>query len=116
MGARSMSRLAWTLLFALLVPSAVTSGWAQTSTGSLRGRVVAEDGAAVASATIVAMEVATGLQRSTLSQESGAYMLVGLRPGTYEVRVSSLGMGEFTRTVQVLVGEAGDVCGPDGCD
>jgi hypothetical protein len=105
MGARSMSRLSWVLLLALLVPTVAASGWAQTSTGGLRGRVMAEDGTPVAAATIMATETATGLQRSTLSQESGAYMLVGLRPGTYELRVSSLGMGEFTRTVQVLVGQ-----------
>jgi hypothetical protein len=79
---------------------------AQSVTGSIRGRVVNETGAAVGSAEVVARNAATGASRSTLSTAAGAYMLVGLHPGTYEVTVSMLGYAAQPRTVRVLIGQS----------
>ncbi|CAN5610931.1 TonB-dependent receptor [soil metagenome] len=80
--------------------------WAQTTTGTIRGRVLDEQAAPVASAQVVATNTATNAQRGTLSGPNGAYNLVGLQPGSYEVRVSSIGYAPQSQTVRVLIGQS----------
>jgi hypothetical protein len=80
--------------------------WAQTTTGTIRGRVLDEQAAPVPSAQVVATNTATNAQRGTLSGPNGAYNLVGLQPGSYEVRVSSIGYAPQSQTVRVLIGQS----------
>lgn len=80
--------------------------WAQTSTGTIRGRVIDDRGAPVVAASVLAVSPQTGAQRGTLSAQNGFYNLVGLQPGTYELRVSSIGFSGQSQTVRVLVGQS----------
>jgi hypothetical protein len=79
---------------------------AQTVTGTIRGRVVNESGAAVASATITARNPQTGATRQALSNADGTYVLAGLQPGTYDISVSMIGYSAPPRSVRVLIGQA----------
>ncbi len=94
------------LLASLLVLVGAVPLWAQSNAASVRGRVVDEAGAPLGGAEIRATEVETGLERATLSRPDGAYILLGLKAGTYELRVSGLGYAAQQRTVQVLVGQS----------
>lgn len=60
-------------------------GEAQVNTAILSGRVTDPQGLAVNSATITAVNTATGAERSTSTDETGHYSLVGLPPGVYKI-------------------------------
>jgi len=49
--------------------------------------------------------VETNQSRQVATSQSGAYVLAGLRPGSYELTVSRVGMGSQTRAIQVGVGQ-----------
>jgi hypothetical protein len=84
-------------------------GWseasAQNTTGTIRGRVLNEEGAPVADAQIVARNLATNVSRTTVSTAQGTYMLVGLQPATYELSVNVIGYQAAPRNVRVLIGQ-----------
>ena len=58
---------------------------AQVTTADITGRVLDQNGAAVAGATITARNTGTGLQRSAQSDQQGNYTIAELLPGTYEI-------------------------------
>ena len=82
------------LLFTLLV--SVPLG-AQIVTGSIAGRVEDPGGGAVPGATVVATRVATGLQRETVSAETGDFALAGLDAGEYRLVVRKAGFKQAER-------------------
>ena len=77
---------------------------AQTTTGTIRGTVTGPGGVPIPSAQIVARNVSSGATRNTLSNDAGAYALVGLTPGTYDVNVRRIGSSPQTRTIVVQIG------------
>ncbi|HZE09572.1 MAG TPA: carboxypeptidase regulatory-like domain-containing protein, partial [Gemmatimonadaceae bacterium] len=77
---------------------------AQNATGTVRGTVTGDNGAPIVSAQIAARNVNTGITRNALSNDAGAYTLVGLVPGTYSVTVRRIGTAPETRTVVVQIG------------
>src|SRR6266516_5764402 len=77
---------------------------AQNTTGTIRGTVTGAGGAPIASAQVVARNVSTGATRNALSNDAGAYTLVGLVPGTYNVNVRRIGSSPQTRTIVVQIG------------
>src|SRR5438045_4200219 len=87
--------IAVSLLFAAV-------GAAQVTTGSLVGSIRDPGGLAVRGATITATLPATGLQRQTQSDERGDFVLTGLEPGSYVVRVASAGFKQVERKGIVL--------------
>src|SRR5260370_6192596 len=56
-------------------------------TGSFAGTVTDSSGAAVPSAKITALNLATGASRWVQTDESGIYRLTNLNPGVYDVRI-----------------------------
>ena len=58
---------------------------AQVTTADITGRVLDQNGAAVAGATITARNTGTGQQRSAQSDQQGNYTIAELLPGTYEI-------------------------------
>src|SRR5436305_3294923 len=92
-----------TLLFGLLCFAGGGLA-AQTTTGVIRGTVTGQAGEAIGSAQIVARNVSTGATRNALSNDAGAYALVGLTPGTYNVTVRRIGSAPQTRTIVVQIG------------
>ena len=75
---------------------AVTSlAAAQAGTGSLTGTIKDAQAAVLPGATITATNTATGGVRTTVSNDSGAFNLPGLPPGTYTLKVELSGFRTF---------------------
>ena len=89
------------LVAALLLAGAAT---AQDTNGSIRG-VVRDENGPIPGASVVAVDAASGFTQSATADAEGGFALGGLRPGTYQMKVSSEVYGEQTRTVQVLLGQ-----------
>src|SRR3954471_3074381 len=87
-----------------LVSFAATSASAQNTTGTIRGTITGDNGAPIPSAQIVARNVSSGVTRNALSNDAGAYTLVGLVPGTYDVNVRRIGSAPQSRTIVVQIG------------
>ena len=90
---------------ALLVAAAATPAFAQQTTGSIAGRVLDEQKAAVPGATITVKRVDTGFTRSEISDGEGLYRITGLPVGGYTLSLEMSGFQPQTRTVQVSVSE-----------
>jgi len=61
------------------------------STASLRGRVTDDQGAVVAGASIAVKNLATGEERTTVSDRQGEYLVPALTVGSYRLEVQSTG-------------------------
>lgn len=92
----------------LLALATATAAAAQTTTGTVRGYVRNASGEEVAGVTVTARNTETNQQRTAATSENGFYTLAGLRPGSYEVTVRMVGMGEQRRALRVLVGQTLD--------
>src|ERR1700681_779808 len=68
---------------------------AQQITGSLRGTVVDPSGAVVQSAAVIAQQTETGLTRTAFTDRDGAYVLVELPIGHYEIRTEAKGYQKY---------------------
>jgi len=79
-------------LFVLLLTSALH---AQTSSGTLRGRVTDPTGAVIPQATVTAAGP-TGKKTTAVTDSQGAYELKGLSPGNYTVSTAAKGFAVST--------------------
>ena len=68
---------------------------AQQITGSIRGTIIDPSAAVVQNATVTARQTETGLARSTSTDRSGAYVLLELPVGHYEIRVEAKGFRKY---------------------
>jgi hypothetical protein len=64
---------------------------AQISTASVQGIVRDSSGASIPSASLALRNRATGVEQTTLSNNSGEYVFVNIPPGPYDLRVSKQG-------------------------
>lgn len=78
---------------------------AQTTTGSIRGYVTADNGALIVGAEVRARNAATGVERAATSNPRGFYSLPGLVPGEYALAVRHIGHKPVGQTVQVRIGQ-----------
>lgn len=77
---------------------------AQSTNATLRGTIF--DGAAAeAGGSLVARDTSTGFVQRTRIGADGNYVLPGLRPGTYEITVTSAGGQTATDTVTLALGQ-----------
>src|SRR5262245_45301886 len=72
-------------------------GHAQTTTASLLGNVRDKTGGVIPQAEVTAQNLETSLTRSTISDESGAYLITNLPVGDYMITAQKPG---FTKYVQ----------------
>lgn len=66
-------------------------GYGQTITGSISGRVLDQQGAAVANATVTADEPEKNITQSIKTSEQGEFVFAALDPGNYRVTVEAPG-------------------------
>jgi hypothetical protein len=93
----------WVLaLVAAGLPAGVS---AQTSTASIRGTITDSSRVAIAGAEVVAVNPATGVQRSASTNDRGFYSLSGLTPATYQLTVRHIGSAPAVQQVQAQVGQ-----------
>src|SRR5262249_244426 len=78
-----------TLLLLLVSASAL---WGQTTNATLRGLITDQSGAVLPGVTISVRNQGTGIERSTLSDETGNYQVAALPVGVYQIDVRLSGM------------------------
>jgi outer membrane receptor protein involved in Fe transport len=93
------------LLAALWMLAAATATFAQQTTGTIAGRVLDEQKAAVPGATVTAKNDSTGFTRSEVSDAEGLYRITGLPVGGYTLSIEMSGFQTQKRAVQVNVSE-----------
>jgi hypothetical protein len=74
--------------------------------GSLTGKLTDLTGVGVSGATVIAVQRASGLSRSTVSDTSGRYQFVDLPDGQYELTAERAGFSNEKRVVRVRVLQA----------
>lgn len=87
-------------LLGVLLLAGLASG--QVTSGTIFGIVKDQSGALVANATVVLNDPATGVSRTVSTNESGAFVVANLPPGTYTVAVSATGFKKVEKTGIIL--------------
>ena len=82
--------LAFIFIFAFICSSAVPVA-SQTFRGTILGTVTDPNGAVIPEASVMAKNVATGIERSTITDSGGNYTISELPVGTYDVSVQKSG-------------------------
>ncbi len=72
-------------------PAALLRG----STGAITGTVTDPNGAAVAGATVIARNKRTSIEFSSITDDSGVYLIRNVPAGLYEVHISASGFSRF---------------------
>ena len=88
----------------LFLPAAV---FAQTA--ELRGFVADSSGSALPGVTVTILNVATGVERSVVTDDQGVFRAPLLQPGSYTVVSSLMGFGTDTRKLALTVGQVADL-------
>jgi len=102
---RNLSYPALSLILLLITITAPLA--AQDATGAIRGTVLDSSGSRIARASIVVVNLATGLRYAASSDAEGGFALELLPPGDYSARVTAPGMSpEVTPQLHVDVGGA----------
>jgi len=98
-----IKRFSAVLLF-LLVLESIVGG--QTFRGSINGTVVDPSGAVIAGATVKATEIATNIDRTTVTSSEGQFAFQDIPVGFYKVAVVAQGFPTLTvDKVQVAAGQ-----------
>lgn len=86
------------LLFSVACSFFAARGMAQVSTGAINGTVRDASGAVIPQAAVALKNVATGVMRTTRTNDAGIYALLDIPPGRYTLAVSRLGFVTATET------------------
>ena len=89
------------LLMALL--ASAFACFAQTETGQIIGTIQDASGAVVPKVAVGAVNVATGVQRSTVTNSTGVYVLPNLSAGNWEITFTASGFASQKKIVTVDV-------------
>jgi Carboxypeptidase regulatory-like domain len=79
--------------------------WAQSSTATVHGTVTDSTNAVIPAASVTLTGTETGVERKTVTNESGLFAFAAVIPGPYRIKVESPGMQSYEAnlTVQVQV-------------
>jgi hypothetical protein len=77
---------------------------AQTTTGTIRGRVTDQNGISLSDAQITVTNTASGVARTATSREDGSYIFAGLVPAMYDVATRHIGYTPQRRQIAVQIG------------
>jgi Carboxypeptidase regulatory-like domain/TonB dependent receptor len=89
-------------LVCLIVLLAGVNAFAQQITGSIRGSVEDPSGAVVQTASVTARQTETGLTRTATTDHTGAYVLLELPVGHYELQVEAKGFQKYIQQGIIL--------------
>jgi hypothetical protein len=88
----------------------VASAQTQSNAADLQGVVRDQSGAVVSGATVTARNVATNVSKTTTANSDGAYLIVNLTPGDYEVSVEAANFKKSVLpAVTLTVGQRADL-------
>ena len=74
------------------------AGYAQTIDGSISGRVIDPQGAAITNAAVTVAEPAKNVKIAVKTTGTGDFTVAGLQPGSYSITVESAGFKKLVRT------------------
>ncbi|MFN2533167.1 MAG: carboxypeptidase regulatory-like domain-containing protein [Pyrinomonadaceae bacterium] len=96
------------LLAAIFSSNILVAHAQQATTATLTGRVLDPNGAVIAGAAVSATRVSTSSRREAVTNDSGVYVLSGLAPGDYKIKIEAKGFTAKTSEspVSLLVGES----------
>jgi outer membrane receptor protein involved in Fe transport len=84
--------------------------YAQGTSGTIAGRIVDEQGAALPGATVIGKNVETGFTRASSTDAEGLYRLTALPVGTYDITVELSGFSKHEQKGVILnVGQTLDI-------
>jgi hypothetical protein len=93
-----------TLIFAVVVLVAVSASSARAqATAAINGTVRDSGGAVITEATVVLHNHDTNLDRTTVTNGVGAYVMPNVQPGNYDLKVSKSGFGTAVNSGITLV-------------
>jgi len=92
-------------LVTVVILSVSALAQASGSTAELRGDVTDQNGAAIAGARISVIDLAKGVTRGGVTDGQGAYVFVGLLPGSYEIKVEAQGFTASSVKVELTGGQ-----------
>src|SRR5919202_635601 len=72
-------------LFVCLLLAFAPFAFGQSSNGSISGTITDDSGAALPGVTVSATNIATGIERNAVTNQTGHYEIALLPPGTYNV-------------------------------
>jgi hypothetical protein len=75
-----------------------------STTSAVRGRVEDAQGAIISGATVTCRQIATGVERTVESSETGEYMFPNLTPGRYEIVVTAPGFAPGRKRTDLPLG------------
>ena len=85
----------------------VAPAFGQGGVAEINGSAGDQTGSVLPGVTVTIVDEATGLQRTTVANESGRFVIVAVTPGQYTVRAELPGFQTQTQTgIRVLVGQA----------
>jgi hypothetical protein len=103
------SRLLW-LFTAVALIASPSAGWAQRTTGDIRGVITDDSGAVLPGVTVTLRGPAVQGTPTTVSNELGVYRFPNLAPGVYEIEVELPGFANKKQTgIQVALGATQEV-------
>src|SRR5438105_1728435 len=74
-----------------------TVSFGQNINGSISGRVTDQQGAVVPNAAVTVLDPSQQISVTTKSNDQGSFVLAGLRPGTYNLRIEATGFKRLDR-------------------
>jgi hypothetical protein len=94
-------------LTAIVVTLGTSSAFAQTSQAEIRGTVVDQSGSALPGVTVTATHVDTGAVRTTITSETGVFLMPAMPIGLYKVLTELVGFASVIReNLRIEVGQS----------
>jgi Carboxypeptidase regulatory-like domain len=93
-----MQRITYRFFYLCLLVLLGSASLMADVTGSIQGYVRDSSGAVISGAHVTVTEVATNLQRGTITDTQGAYIFLALPPGHYKIDASVTGFRQTTMT------------------
>src|SRR5215469_10668345 len=94
---KQIVRITISITIAFLLVCGIATAGAQSNTATLTGTVNDKSGALISHATIVITDLASGVKRTTTSDDRGYFSLVGIPVGNYDIAVSAPGFNTLVR-------------------
>ena len=94
------------LLFIAALIALPVSAQQATTTGTVKGRITDQSGAALSDVVVTAVNAATGARHGSRSDAEGRYQIPFLEPGTYTIRAQRIGLRPAERSdLRILLGQ-----------
>ncbi len=94
------------ILFLLVILTSLgSSAAAQTHRASLRGTIYDQNSAILPGASVRLKNIATEIERATVSDSEGQYAISSIEPGVYQLQVEMQAFARHTQTIELLVNQ-----------